>query len=136
MRSLLGLAAMVLAGLATVVAGQDGDADIVPFFVGLTVAAGIEAWAAHPPFESHRRWTARFLASQWLIAAIWIAVLLVMYQAMGSRPPPQPEDTYLGLTATIYHLIGVYGGALLIGASAFAPDSWFERSAETQATRY
>ncbi len=126
MRSLLGLAAMVLTALATVVASQDSDADIVPFFVGLTVAAGIEAWAAHPPFEGRRRWTARLIASLWLIAALWIAVLLVMYQAMGSRPPPQPEDTYLGLTATVYHLIGVYGGALLVLASTVGPEAWFE----------
>jgi hypothetical protein len=49
-----------------------------------------------------------------------------MYQAMGSRPPPQPEDTYLGLTATVYHLIGVYGGALLVLASTFGPEAWFE----------
>jgi hypothetical protein len=130
MRSLLGLAAMVLAGLATVVASQDGDVDIVPFFVGLTVAAGIEAWAAHPPFEGRRRWTARLIASLWLIAAVWIAVLLVMYQAMSSRPPPPPEDTYLGLTATIYHLIGVYSGAVLVAISAFGPDAWFGRSGE------
>ena len=61
--------------------------------------------------------------------AAWIAVLLVMYQAMGSRPPPLPEDTYLGLTATIYHLIGVYGGALLVLASAFGPGAWFGRRA-------
>jgi hypothetical protein len=53
-----------------------------------------------------------------------------MYQAMGSRPPPQPEDTYLGLTATVYHLIGVYGGALLVLASTFGPDAWLERSAD------
>ena len=132
MRSLLGLAAMVLAGLATVVASQDGDADIVPFFVGLTVAAGIEAWAAHPPFEGRRRWTARLIAGLYLVAAAWIAVLLIMYQAMGSRPPPSPEETYFGLTATIYHLIGVYGGTALIAISAFGPDAWFERSAESQ----
>jgi hypothetical protein len=130
MRSLLGLAARVLAGLGTVVASQDGDADIVPFCVGLTVAAGIEAWAAHPPFEGRRRRTAGIIAGLWLVAAIWIGVLLVMYQAMSSRPPPAPEDTYLGLTATIYHLIGVYGGALLVAISAFGPDAWLERSAD------
>ena len=131
MRSLLGLAAMLLTGLATVVASQDGDADIVPFFVGLTVAAGIEAWAAHPPFEGRRRWTASVIAGLWLVAAAWIGVLLVWYKAVGGDgPPPPPEDTYLGLTATIYHLIGVYGGALLVAASAFGPDAWFERSAD------
>jgi hypothetical protein len=128
MRSLPGLAAMVLAAIATVVASEDGDADIVPFFVGLTVAAGVEAWAAHPPFEGRRRWTAGLIALLWVVAAAWIAVLLVMYQAMSSRPPPLPEDTYLGLTATVYHLIGLYGGAALVSASAIGPDAWFERA--------
>ena len=130
MRSLLGLAAMVLAGIATVVASQDGDGDIVPFFVGLTVAAGIGAWAAHPPFEGRRRWAAGLIASLWLIGSAWIAVLLVMYQAMGSRPPPSPEDTYLGLTATVYHVIGVYGGAVLVAISALGPDAWFKPAAD------
>ena len=127
MRSLLVLAAMVLAGLATVVASQDGDADIVPFFVGLTVAAGIEAWAAHPPFQGRRKSTAAVIAGLWLLAAAWIAVLLIMAQTMTSGPPPQPEERYLGLTATVYHVIALYGGALLVAASAFAPDTWFER---------
>jgi hypothetical protein len=40
----------------------------------------------------------------WLIAAAWIGVLLLMYQS-ASRPQPEPEATYLGLTATIYHLV-------------------------------
>ena len=127
MRSLLGLAAMVLAALAAVVASEDGDADIVPFFVGLTVAAGVEAWAAHPPLEGHRRHTARLIALLWLVAAAWIGALLLWSQAMSSRPPLQPEETYLGLTATVYHVIGLYGGAVLVLASTFGPDAWFEK---------
>ena len=127
MRSLLGLAAMVIAALAAVVASQDRDADIVPFFVGLTVAAGVEAWAVHPPLEGRRRYTARLIALLWLVAAAWIGALLLWSHAMSSRPPPQPEETYLGLTATVYHLIGLYGGSVLVLASAFGPDAWFER---------
>ena len=127
MRSLLGLAAMVLAALATVVASEDGDADIVPFFVGLTVAAGIEAWAAHPPFEGRRPYTARLIALLWLVAGAFIGALLLWSQAMSSRPPPHAEETYLGLTATVYHVIGLYGGAVLMLASAFGPGSWFEK---------
>ena len=127
MRSLLGLAAMVVAALAAVVASEDGDADIVPFFVGLTVAAGVEAWAARPPFEGRRRYTARLIALLWLVAAAWIGALLLWSQAMSSRPPPHVEDTYLGLTATVYHVIGLYGGAVLMLASAFGPDAWLEK---------
>ncbi len=55
MRSVLGLGASAVAGLAAVIASLDGDADIVPFFVGLTFLGGVEAWAAHPPFVGTRR---------------------------------------------------------------------------------
>lgn len=43
MRSVPGIAASALAGIAAVIASLDGDADLVPFFVGLTVLAGVEA---------------------------------------------------------------------------------------------
>lgn len=45
-----------------------------------------------------------------------------VWQATG--PPPGAEATYLGLTATVYHLLGLYGGVLLALAAAFAPDRW------------
>jgi len=38
---------------------------------------------------------------------------------------PGPEDTYLGLTATVYHVAGLYGGAALMLAGAFGPNAWF-----------
>ncbi len=126
------LAASALAGLAAVVASLDGDADIVPFFVGLTFLGGVGGWAAHPPFEGSRRRIGRGATLLWLIAAVWVGVLLVMsvtvWQASG--PPPRPEDTYLGLTATVYHVVGLYAGALLMLVSAFGPDRWLgEREA-------
>jgi hypothetical protein len=127
MRSVLALAASALAGLAAVIASLDGDADIVPFFVGLTSLGGVEAWAAHPPFVGPRRILARGVALLWLLAAIWIGVLLLMYITVWqvSSPPRGPEATYLGLTATVYHLLGLYGGLVLSIASAFGPDGWF-----------
>jgi len=131
MRSTLALAASALAGLAAVIASVDGDADIVPFFVGLTFVGGLEAWAAHPPFVGTRRMLARGVALLWLLAAIWIGVLLLMYITVwqaSSSPPRGPEATYLGLTATVYHLLGVYGGVLLALVSAFGPDRWFARA--------
>lgn len=135
MRSLLGLAASALAGLAAMIASLDGDADIVPFFVGLTFLGGLEAWAAHSPYEGPRRRTATGVALVWLVAAVWVGALLLVFVAVsggGSRPPPGPEATYLGLTATVYHMIGLYGGMALMLVSAFAPEPWFRSRSERQ----
>jgi hypothetical protein len=118
MRSLVAMAASALAGLAAVVASLDGDGDIVPFFVGLTFLGGVVAWACHPPFSGGRRTFARVIAVVWLGAAVWVAILLIWGRA-ASGPTPGPEATYLGLTATIYHLVGLYGGAALIAFGAF-----------------
>lgn len=80
----------------------------------------------HPPFDGWRQVLARVLAVLWLIAGIWIGALLLMYLAMGGDgPSPGPEAAYLGLTATVYHLVGLYGGLLLVLLSAFAPQSWW-----------
>ena len=61
-----------------------------------------------------------------MLAAVWVGVLLVMSVTVwqASSPPPRPEDTYLGLTATVYHLVGLYAGAALMLLSAFGPDRW------------
>ena len=126
MRSGLAFGASALAALAGVLANQDGDTVIAPSFIGLTFAAGLLAWAVHPPFEDRR--LARGIALAWLAAAIWIAVLLLMYRAMGGDgPPPAPEARYLGLTATVYHLLGVYGGLVFALLAAFAPDAWLAK---------
>lgn len=116
MRGIPSLAAAMLAGVAAVVASQDGDGDIVPFFIALIVAGGIHAWATARPPTRVRRSLAYGVAGAWTVAGIWIGVLLVMYQATCgcSRPELPPELTYLGLTATVYHLIGLYGGLAFI----------------------
>lgn len=119
MRSLLGLLASGLAGLAAVIASLDGDADIVPFFVGLTFAGGAGAWASHPPFVGMRRRLAQGIALVWLVAAAWVGVLLVMDASMGSGPTPTPDTTYVGVPATVYHLVGLYCGAVLVFLLAF-----------------
>jgi hypothetical protein len=123
-RSVLALAASALAGLAAVIASLDGDADIVPFFVALTLGGAVAGWATQPPFAGVRRTLARAIAFAWLVAAGWVGVLFAMSFTVwaGSGPPPAPETTYLGLTATIYHLGGLYAGLPLIWAAAFAPD--------------
>ena len=128
MRSMFALAASGMAGLAAVVASADGDSDIVPFFVGLTFLGGVAAWAAHEPFEGSRAWAARAGSLAWTTAAAWVAVLLAasMTIMQAASPPPAPEDTYVGLTATAYHAIGLFGGAVLMIACAFAPTRWLD----------
>lgn len=124
-RGVAGLAASALAGVAATISSLDGDADLVPFFVGLTFLGGVVAWAAQPPFEARRRAVARGVAVVWLIAAVWVGALLMTFVSALSGPPPAPQATYLGLTATVYHLAGLYGGLVLAVASAFGPASWF-----------
>lgn len=126
MRSLLGLAASALAGLAAIIASLDGDADIVPFFVGLTFLGGVEAWASHPPLGRARRRVRRVAALLWFVAALWVGVLLLMFRPWDGdfAAPRPPEATYLGLTATVYHVVGLFGGMTLTLLSVFAPDRW------------
>ena len=129
MRSILALAASALAGLATVISSLDGDADLVPFFVALTFAGGVAAWAVHPPYGGLRRRLAVLIAWAWSIAGVWVGVLLAWFQAWSSSsgPTPGPEATYLGLTATIYHLVGLYGGLLLVTGAVFGSEGVMER---------
>jgi hypothetical protein len=133
MRSALGLAASALAGLAAIVSSQDGSTDLVPFYVGLTFLGGLEAWAAGHPLEGARRSVAAGAALLWAFAAAWVAVLLIasvtIMQASG--PSPQPESTYLGLTGTVYRLVGLFGGVMLVLVSAFGPERLLQRMAGT-----
>jgi hypothetical protein len=122
-RSALVLAASFLAGVAAVVSGLDGDADLVPFFVGLTFVGGIGAWAVGAPFIGPRKALARIIGAVWLVAAGWIGGLLLWFQAACgcSGPPPSPEATYLGLTATVFHVTAVFLGGALMAVAAFGP---------------
>ena len=121
-RSLLALGASLLAGVAAIVASQDGDSDIVPFFVGLTLLGGVGAWAVHEPYVGTRRVVARVIGVAWMAGAIFIGGLLLWYQALCacSGPVPPPEETYVGLTATVYHLAAVYLGGALMAVAAFS----------------
>ena len=115
-------AAAVLSIVALAAAQADGDTDIVPFFAGLTVAAGAQAVLVAEPPVRWRRVGAWAIAMLWLVAAVWIGGLLLMYQVQCacSMPfPIEPERTYLGLTATVYHLTGVYGGLILTSLAAW-----------------
>jgi hypothetical protein len=129
MRSGLALLASALAGLAAVISSLDGDADLVPFFIGLTLLGGVGAWAlALPPADGRRR-IGLGAALVWLFAAGWVAVLLGMEGTVwqASSPPPMPEDSYAGLTATGYRVIGLFGGAIAMAAAAYLPERWLRR---------
>ena len=96
MRSVLGLVASALAGVAAIIASLDGDGDIVPFFVALTILGGVAAWAAHPPFAGRRRVIAQGVALVWLLAATWVSVLLVAFMTTwgggSTTVSPAPID--------------------------------------------
>lgn len=127
-RSSLPLVASALTAIAGVVANQDGESSIVPFFFGLTFVAGFQAWATHPPFTGPRGVAARAVAVAWLVAAVWIAALLAMYVMVwsgSSSPQRAPAALYLGLPGTAYHLAAVYGGLILVILAAAAPDRFF-----------
>lgn len=119
-RGIVGLAASGLAGLAAVISSLDADPDLVPFFVGLTFLGGLVAWAVAAPV----RRIAVGAALLWTVAAIWVGVLLLMLVTVwqgSSGPTPGPVPTYLGLPGTFYHLLGLYGGWVLVVAAVFAP---------------
>ena len=121
-RSLLALGASLLAAIAAIVSSQDGESDLVPFFVGLTLLGGIGAWAVHEPYAGTRRLLGRVIAVAWVVGAIAVGGLLLWYQAICacSGPVPPPEATYIGLTATVYHLAAVFGGGTLMAVAAFS----------------
>lgn len=122
MRTLLAGGASTVAGLAAVISSLDGDADLVPFFIGLTFLGGLGAASLHEPVTDRRRLLARTTALVWLAAAGVIGAALVWERALcacTSAPPPPPE-TYIGLTATIYHVAGVYLGGALLAVAAFS----------------
>ena len=124
-RGVAALGALALAGLAAVISSLDGDPDYVPFFVGLTLLGGVHAWAVSRPGGTVRRWITVAIAGVWSVAALWVGALLVMagtvWQSSTSSPFLGPEATYLGLTATVYHLLGLYGGWVLVVLAAAQP---------------
>jgi hypothetical protein len=121
-RSLLAVLASTLAAVAGLVAQLDGDTDIVPFFVGLTVLGATGAFVVRAPYPERRRIFGVAIATGWIAAAAIIGGLLLWEQALCacSMPLPVEEATYLGLTATAYHLAGVFLGGALMTVAAFS----------------
>ncbi len=123
MRIWFSLAAALLSVIALAVSILDNAPEPMGFFAVTTVAALIQAWCVRDAESVELRRLAIGIAVAWVAGAIWIGVLLAMYQS-ASRPPPALEETYLGLTATVYHVIGVYGGALAASIAALGPRRW------------
>jgi hypothetical protein len=121
-RSLLAIGAAVLAAVAATVSHLDGDIDFVPFFVGLTVLGGTGAFAVREPYTDNRRVLGAIVATVWIAVAFIIGGLLLWERALCacSMPEPVAEATYLGLTATVFHLAGVYLGGALMAVAAFS----------------
>jgi len=121
------LAAFGLAALAAAISYFNGDSIELAFFALVGLAASTQAWCVREPGNPWLMRTARVIALAWAAAAAWIGVLLVMYQS-ASRPPPGPEELYLGVTATVYHLAALYGGLVLVSIAAFGPRRWLDRA--------
>lgn len=119
-RTWFSVAAFGLSALAAAVSLLDGDLVELAFFALTALAASTQAWCVREPDNQSLMRVAKAIAVAWLGAAAWVGVLLSMYQA-SSRPPTAPEAHYLGLTATAYHLLALYVGALLVTLAAFGP---------------
>lgn len=110
-------------GFAALVASQVGDADYVPFFIGLAFIAAVEAWAGREPSTGVHRSIARGVAVVWLIATTWVAVLWAWASTLAtSRPPPGPPRTFLTMDVSVYYILGLYGGGALVTLSAVRRD--------------
>jgi hypothetical protein len=121
-RPLLAIGAAGLAAVAAFVSQLDGDLDLVPFFVGLTVLGGAGAFVVREPYTENRRVLGGVMATLWIATAAIIGGLLLWHQALCgcSMPEPVAEATYLGLTATVYHVAAVYLGGALMAVAAFS----------------
>jgi hypothetical protein len=117
--------ALVLSLVAAIVSLLDGDTVELAFFVLVSLAAGTQAWLVREPGVGWMPRAAQGIAIAWVLAAIGIGVLLQMYQST-TRPPAVAEATYFGLTATVFHLMAVYGGAVAALVAAFGPRRWLD----------
>ena len=63
----------------------------------------------------------------------------MFWQGSSTVPAtPEPAQLYLGIPATVYHLAGLYGGAVLVLLLAFGRLGWFgnaETAAQVESSR-
>jgi hypothetical protein len=130
MRSLLALVATGSTAVAALVSALDGGGPELAFFAALTAAGLVAAGALTPLAGAPGKVVAAMVAAAWTTAGVWIGVLLLMFQAACgcSRPEPPAEATYLGLTATTYHLLAMYGSNALIVVAAFGRSAFLNGS--------
>lgn len=116
MRPMFAVAACGLASIGAIVASFDSHADFVPFFAGLAFAAALAGVVAHEPLVGTRRLVARAAIALWVVAAVWVGVLLIMANTVwqASGPPPTPDQVFLGIPATAYYVSSLYGGTVLM----------------------
>jgi len=121
-RSLLAIGASALAAVAGIISELDHDVGFVWFFVGLTVLGATGAFVVREPYTDKRRVFGAMVATVWVAAAFIVGGLLLWERALCacSGPVPTAEETYLGLTATVYHVAGVYLGGALMTVAAFS----------------
>jgi hypothetical protein len=122
-RPLLAVAATLLCVPALAISVLDGDSVLVAFFAALSVAAGVVALLARGPWEGWRRGIGMLVGIAWIVVGIAIALFIGSFRSAGSLPVEMPpESTYLGLTASFYHLVAICGGGALIVTAVFAPE--------------
>lgn len=129
MRSLLALAATGLAAIGAFISALENGQEERAFFTALTGAGLVAVIALLPGAGGRGRLVAAAIAAAWATAGAWVGVLLVMYRTACacSGPPASAEATYLGLTATAYHLVAMYGSTALVLVAAFGRSRFLDR---------
>ena len=121
MRTVLALAAAVLAAVAALASAIAGEDDVIAFFLVLAGGAVIIAALTAGPWTRPARLAARTLAVAWAVTAVWIGVLLAWYQtscACSTPVPIDPAPNVVGIPVTVVHLLATYlGGALVVVAT-------------------
>lgn len=124
MRTILALGASGLSVLAALASIAGGQGDFAPFFFGLAVVAAVVAWLLGPGRQLPRaRTIAKSLAVLWAIGAIWIALLLLWWQAMcacSSPEPVGPPPNVVGIPTTVFQLAATYLGGAFVIVAAFS----------------
>ena len=123
MRTSLALGAALLSVGAAIASAVSGEGDVIVFFAVLAAVAVIIAALAAGPWTRPARLVARSLAVGWVVAAVWIAGLLVWYQSTcgcSSPAPSGPPPNVGGIPTTIFHLLATYVGGALVTVATFS----------------
>lgn len=122
MREGLALGATVLCVVALVVSALDDAQEPLAFFAVAAFVTLIHRRAVREPFEGRRATFAGVIAIAYLLAVAFIDALLATSLGGSRGGPVPPEATYLGLRATVYHLVALHGSAALVTIAAWPRD--------------